>query len=80
MSNGTDKKGRNDLLWVVLTLGASALLQVAVILRRWGKDGWNPDAPVPMRLFLLTAVIQALALVALLVKLIWFNYAIAVWG
>ena len=81
MSNGEQgKPGRNDLLWVVVTIGVSALVQVAVILRRWAKDGWRPDAPVPMRLFLLVAVIQVLAMVGLLVKMIWFNYAVAVLG
>ena len=70
----------HDVLWVVATLGLSAFIQVLVILRQWAKDGWTPDAPVPMRLFLLVAVIQLLALMGLLVKMIWFNYALAVLG
>ena len=70
----------HDVLWVVATLGLSAFIQVLVILRQWAKQGWNPDAPVPMRLFLLVAVIQLLAMMGLLVKIIWFNYALAVLG
>ena len=70
----------HDVLWVVATLGLSAFVQVLVILRQWVKQGWNPDAPVPMRLFLLVAVIQLLAMMGLLVKMIWFNYALAVLG
>lgn len=67
-------KQKTGFPWMaVFTLGLSVLVKLAIVLWGWARADFDPEAPVPYRVFVATILVEAAAIMYLLAKVLWIG-------